>query len=399
MPITIESAGSHAFDLGHIRRQGGEELLRLLLDGAELPLHLTWRLQVQKKLNCNAETPPVRVVDEPRKWTVHLKIKPGDNNTCHYCSLIMPDGLSGEKLYYQLGKASAELDRNWRHKTVEPTNGAHGRSLTELFSEPPAIAETNAAPKLETLSEVEQAAAPVEAVVLSPPWTMPAETEALCPAPPAPTQAEPSEPANTKSGRARGWLIDADKIRLLLLAIHEINEGGAYPQDHWAELLSQRMDWEGANRHEVGGVLTGLVRRDLIERRFRGSKPYGYVLSEEGQRLIADLIVPTSLPRSSTAVPSAPFLSAPFPPASPTFAAFARGGGSDPADVIRSFGPIAKQFLDATARLEAIARREEELSAELALLKQEREQICRLLDDNQVQSVLTNLARLVQTKE
>lgn len=382
MPIIIESAGSHFFDLGHIRRQGGEELLRLLLDKAELPLHLPWRLQVQKKLNCNAETPPVRVVDEPRKWTVHLKIKPGDNNTCHYCSLLMPDGLSGDKVYFQLGKVSSELDRNWRYKTVEPANGAPGGSFTHLFSEAP-IEEAKATPKPEPPIAVEQ-------------QTIAASPEAPSDAPSAAVETEPSETAAARGGRVRGWLNDPDKTRLLLLAIHEINEGGAYPQDRWSDMLSHRMSWEGANRHEVGGVLTGLVRRDLVMRRFRGSRAYGYVLTEEGRRLIADLIEAAPPPASPSSAPPAPLPAAPLPPASSPAAVFA---GRDAAGIIRSFGPVAKQFLDANARLEAIARREEELSAELASLKQEREQICRLLDDNQIQSVLADLARRIQTKD
>lgn len=392
MSIVIESAGSHVFDLGHIRRQGGEDLLHRLLEAAELPLHLPWRLQVQKKLNCNAETPPVRVVDEPRKWTVHLKIKPGDNNTCHYCSLLMPNGFSGENLYFQLAKASAELGRNWRHKAVEPSNGTPGRSFEELFREPLAAAESKTAAKPEEPAPIQQEATFLETPSLAPQQTMPLETEPLSAAPPAPREVEPCLVANARSGRVRGWLNDADKIRLLLLAIHEINETGVYPQEQWADLLCKRMDWEGANRHEVGGVLTGLVRKDLIERRLRGSKPYGYMLSEQGQRLIADLI--GSLP-----LPASPRSSVAQPPADLSSAAFVRRGGSAAADIIRSFGPVAKQFLEANARLETIARREEELRDELELLEQEREQICRLLDDNQVQSVLANLARLLPTKD
>jgi hypothetical protein len=392
MPIIIESAGSHVFDLGHIRRQRGEELLRLLLDMAGLPLNLLWRLQVQKKLNCNAETPPVRVVDEPRKWTVHLKIKPGDNNSCHYCSLLMPGGLNGETVYFLLGKVSVELDRNWRHRIVESSNGMQSKRPEDLFSNDPIPAE----------AELTAAAEPAKAELpLAPPPDP--QPPFVPPAPENIPQAESCEPANIPSGRARGWLNDNDKIRLLLLAIHEINESGAFPQDQWSDLLSERMDWKGVNRHEVGGVLTVLVRKNFIERRIRNSKPYGYLLSEEGLRFIADLIAPTSTPPSFP--PSPPPLAPPVVPPAPRLAAssatasFVSRAANEPSEIIRSFGPIAKQFLDANTRLEQITRREEELIAEQNALKQEREQIYRLLEDNQVQSVLANLARLVKAKD
>jgi hypothetical protein len=390
MPVILEAAGDHDFDLAHIRREGGEELVRRLLERVELPPHALWRVQVQKKLNCNAETPPVRVVDEPRKWAVHLKIKPGDNNTCHLCSLLMPDGYSGEKLYYQLGKASAEIDRNWRHKTMEPSNGMPNGRAAELFPPLPSEAEHKPPQPVESTPQI----TPPRIAYVAPPAAPPPQAEPVPAATEVPTQPKPSEPATATTGRTRGWLNDPDKIRLLLLAIHELNETGAYPQDHWADLLGQRMNWAGANRHEVGGVLTGLVRRNFIERRFRGSKPYGYVLSEEGEREIAELLRAAPAP-----VPAPPPAAAAAPPPTPVQTpANAPLAGSDPAEIIRSFGPIAKHFLDAHTRLESIAQREEDLLTELDLLKEEREQICHFLDDHQVQSVLVNLARLVQVK-
>ena len=34
-----------------------------------------------------------------------MKIKPGDNDTAHFCSLLMPDGYRGEAVYEMLRKA------------------------------------------------------------------------------------------------------------------------------------------------------------------------------------------------------------------------------------------------------------------------------------------------------
>src|SRR5881392_2721114 len=122
MPVRVESAGDHAFDLAHIRRQRGEELVELLLERAGFEPEQQWRLQVQKKLTCTSETPPVRVVDEPKKWAIYLKIKPGDNDSCHYCSLLMPEGLQGQNGYSLLKRVALELDRNWRNQAVDDSD-------------------------------------------------------------------------------------------------------------------------------------------------------------------------------------------------------------------------------------------------------------------------------------
>lgn len=379
MPISIESAGDHDFDLRHIRQQGGDELIGLLLDRADLPPHLPWRLQVQKKLTCNAETPPVRVVDEPRKWAVHLKIKPGDNDSCHLCSLLMPDGLQGERVYFQLGEASVQFDRNWRYGNVGPANGAPPNPFTKLFRNVPDVEATP--PPLPAASPLPEGPPPVEGM---PTYT----TEASPVATPEADAGGMPGSERPPSGCARGWVGDVEKMRLLLLAIHEINEEGTYPQDQWVEFLCQRMNWQDANRHEIGGVLTSLVRKGFVERRIQKSKPFGYLLSEEGGRLIADLVDRALSPPS-----------APLSCARPSSAVQASREPDGPAHIIRSFGAIAKQFLEANTRLEEITRREQDLLAELDLLQEEREQICRLLDDHQVQSALASLTRLVPPKQ
>ncbi len=182
-----------------------------------------WRLQVQKKLNCNGETPPVRVVDEPKKWTVYLKIKPGDNDSCHYCSLLMPNGLNGQTIYYLLGKASAELDRNWRNRAVEPSNGTHADRVAELFPNDPPVKEpltllpaSPPSPDLPPSPPPPEFSPAVNEIVSS-------EPPPSAPVPAALPPIEASETAVPRSGRARGWLNEPDKMRLLLLAIHEVN--------------------------------------------------------------------------------------------------------------------------------------------------------------------------------
>jgi hypothetical protein len=191
---------------------------------------------------------------------------------------------------------------------------------------------------------------------------------------PSPVNGAP-ERAKEKA-TVKGCMADRERTKELLLAIYAVNEDyGSCPQDRWVELLSERMGWENVNRYEVGGVLTSLVRKDLIVKRVRGSKPFGYELTEEGLELIADRLKS----RSGTA-----------PAAGPGAPAV------DPAAVIRSFGPVAKQFLDAYARLAEVDKREAELVEELDMIRGERDELCRFLADPQVKGVLANLAQVAK---
>jgi hypothetical protein len=332
MTVRIESAGDHAFDIGHLRRQGGEELVTKLLDEAALPDDRLWRVQVQKKLNCNSETPPARVVGDPKKWAVYLKIKPGDNNSCHFCSLLMPPGFQGEEIYDRLRDATLELDRNWRIKPVDETS-------PEETSEPAVNHHTSAA-------------------------------EAANGSPEAP---EPA--AKPQGGSMRGWVGDPEKMQLVLVGIHDVNQDGSYPQDRFVELLCQRMGWDEANRYEVGGIFTSLVRKNLIIRKLRGSRPYGYELTREGLRLVEAAQGKGVVPAGAAAPPA-----------------------RDPMEVIRSFSSVAQRFLDANSRLQQIATRETELVMELEGLRKEREQICGFLDDPEVQKILGGLSQAARPR-
>jgi hypothetical protein len=357
MAVKVESAGSHAFDLDHIRRQGGEELIARLLAEANLSPDLPWRVQVQKKLNCNSETPPIRVVAAPKKWAVYLKIKPGDNNSCHFCSLLMPPGLQGEEVYTALRDATLELDRNWRIKSVEECESPQPEASPD---------ENNHVVTAATEEPPPTAAAP------EPPPVRPIAPPVATARPPEPPEpAKPAEKPAPVSGK--GWLSDPDKLRLLLHAIRELDKEGPYPQNRFSELLALRLGWTGATAYQVGGMFTALVRKDLIVRKFRGSQPFGYELSKEGHQLLEELTPPA-------------------PPAPPPAAAAAPG--ADPYQLIRTLSSVAQRFIDANARLEEITARETELRDELEFLRSERADICSFLDDPEVRKVLSGLSQM-----
>src|SRR5262249_22712582 len=111
--VILDAGGDHQFNLGHLRREGAGRLIRLLLQTAGYRRALRWRVRVEKKFGCGPETRPVTVVSS-KPWCVYLKIKPGDNNTAHFCSMIMPDGYRGESVYEDLKEVELRVCAAWR---------------------------------------------------------------------------------------------------------------------------------------------------------------------------------------------------------------------------------------------------------------------------------------------
>src|SRR5215203_3413168 len=111
--IHLDAGGDHQFNLGHLKREGATRLIRLLLQTAGYRRALRWRVRVEKKFGCGPETRPITVVSS-KPWCVYLKIKPGDNNTAHFCSLIMPDGYRGEAVYEDLKEVEVRVSAAWR---------------------------------------------------------------------------------------------------------------------------------------------------------------------------------------------------------------------------------------------------------------------------------------------
>ena len=352
--VHLESAGDHAFDLGHLRRQGGVELVERLLDDAGLDEDRTWRLQVQKKLMCNGETPPARVVDEPKKWAVYLKIKPGDNDSCHYCSLLMPDGMHGDEVSSALKEVEGTLDRNWKHAPrLRPT--------------PVAVAS----PQCEEPQSREPAPAEEPPVYSRPP----------APFSPRKQEEEPSMPLATNAAEEksdiRGWTHDPERLRLLLFAIHDVSSTQIplTDQARFVELLCQKLDWRGLTRYEVGGVLTSLVRQEFVIPVYHGSRRVGYQLSDEGYVQIRDLVEAPIRAATSNGVAEKP--------------------ADDPVDIILSIGQLAEEFVGARTQLEQIAAREAELIRELETLRKKKTEVCKILENKDVQKMM---ARLMQMK-
>ncbi len=333
MPVVIESAGDHRFDLNHLRQEGAGELVEHALRKAEFAGQ-QWRLQVQKKVTCNAETRPLAVVGF-KPWCCYVKIKPGDNDSAHFCTLLMPPGFRGEDVFRALKAVEDKIDRNWRfvaEKKGRPTNGA---------------AATAAAPGLP--AEVpEGASAPVDGQV----------------------------PPGDERLDAAAWIKDPEKTRLTLLAVHEVSRRGPHPgQAEFAAAVAAEMGWKGAGASALGDVFASLSRRGYVSKRLDGARHVGYELSAQGRELIRDLLPP------ATPAPPTP------PPVELAF---------DPAEMLQSLTTLAQEYSEATRKLRENRERRARLLAEVEALDAEARDLERRVNDPEVQSLLRRLARITQ---
>ncbi len=378
--VIIESAGDHAFDLAHLRREGGEELVRLLLREAGHHGHC-WRLRVEKKIACGAETRPVVVIGA-KPWCCYLKIKPGDNNSGHYCSLLMPDGLKGEVVYEALKDAEERIDRNWRNgrkdkATVLPTGPAfragsprapreedvpvrglsearhdrHDAARDDDVRTPRHLPETGRPPPVEQASSLADAEEPSSAATV--------ESGSS-----GPEFANPPSPARTD---LKDWTRDPEKLRLTLLAIHEVVD--ARSKTEFVLTLMDKLGWQGVNRYEVGGTFTGLVRQQLIEGVRRGSKDLGYKLTDKGKHLIHDLL-PVEEEAAASPGPALPVAAGP---------------------ALLGVAELVQKLSGPTQRLQAIQARRAELMAEIHRLDAEAREINKSLEHPEVAALVQRL--------
>lgn len=348
--IIFVAGGDHRFDLNHLRRQGGEDLVRLLLREAGHEAHV-WRVRVEKKFACGAGTRPVSVVGS-KPWCCYVKVKPGDNNSGHFCSLLMPDGLNGESIYEAIKGAEERVNRSW-HTGVGERPAINGAAPTVAPTPAAAVIRAPQAPPDEVANE----AAPPEG-----------DTEAEVMATDDESTAEGPGVAKTP---LRNWSRDEDKVRLTLLAVEEMAQAGPYAsKTEFVTALAERLGWQGVNRHEMGGVFTSLVRRGYLDPVYQGSKDLGYVLTDLGRQQIRDL-----LPRSETGAGDSP-----RPP--------------DPAgDLLLDLAGIVREYSASAERLQAIRARRAELMAEIQRLDAEARELSGIANDPEVRALVERLRR------
>jgi hypothetical protein len=378
--IVLDAGGDHQFDLGHLRREGAIRLIQILLQTAGYRKQMSWHVRVEKKITCNAETRPVTVVGA-KPWCCYLKIKPGDNNTAHFCSLLMPDGYRGETVYEALKDAEEQVSRVWR--------GDSQREVSNLDDNQP----------IGDLTAARQAAAYQAArLLLEPPTeggsstradpgnTAKAAIQEISSAALDRSAALAEESDEGGPSELLGWSHDPDRVRLTLLAIHEVSqEGKAKRIDDFVTILSGKLGWQGLRRKQIGGIFTAMARRGCIQRVYRGSVAVGYVLTPEGGRLIAEL-----LPAAATSpLPAGDALSSTITPP--------QAASAEPDRLMTALSEIVQKYTTASAKLEANQARRAQLLAEVERLDAEASELGRFVNNPEVKALLERLVQLTES--
>jgi hypothetical protein len=388
MPIEIilEAGGDHQFDLAYLRRQGAIRLVRLLLYVAGYRAALTWRIRVEKKIACGAEMRPITVVGA-KPWCCYLKIKPGDNNTGHFCSLLMPNSYRGEVIYDALKAVEDEVNRAWRegaeevqlmeeHETpasVESQRQVAARQVAEMLLGPPA-ADTAVEVSLTTPSTQ---GGPTEGTASTTAPSPSLETPPAEEEPPQDQGTNIESESEIGSNRLLGWTKDEDKVRLTLLAIHELcREGKDTNLALFVAALSDKLGWEGLRRTQTGAIFAHLKRRGYIYKRLRGTIPLGYALTDAGRAFIHDLLPTGEAPPSGTATVSVPLASA------------------GPTGLASALADLAQKYAAASQKLEENRARRAKLAAEIAQLDKEAAELGQVVEDPEIKELLQRLVKL-----
>ncbi len=389
------------------------QLVRLLLQTAGYRKAVSWRVRVEKKINCGAETKPITVVGS-KAWCCYLKIKPGDNNTAHFCSLLMPAGYRGEVVYESIKDIEERVNFAWRtgfegevvpmDETELTGTNVSAEETTRRNGVSPHPFGNGVVPPMESASapQAEAPAAPVVPPPMSASAPQPQVSAAPVVPPPmsasAPQAEAPAAPAtlvspelnkgddgdeDARGTEMRGWSQDPDNLRLTLLAIHEAGkEGKTTNQEFFVFALIDKLGWQGMRRRQIGGVLTQLVRQGYITAIRRGSQKLGYELTPQGQQLIHGLLPPSEVGAPST--DRQPPTVKPATAVSPT----------DPAGLMLALSKIAEETTTAYKKLQENRARRAQLLAELDQLDAAAKQLSQVVNNPEVQSLLQRLAHL-----
>lgn len=317
--VSIQSAGDHFFDIDHIRREGGEELLESLLEKANYSGE--WKARVEKKLSCGAHTPPLAVVGY-KPWGVYIKIKPGDNNTCHYCTLLMASGFTGEKVFNSFKDKIKSINRNWRKGEREDV--APSIPLVHHHVLPIPIVKEEKKEENPVLVESLPMKQPVEEITFK-----------------------------TLKGIAKNGI----KLGFVLKKIQEIcSLGITKSKKDFVEMLQKACNWEPHKLNAVGRVVFELCKFNyLLEVRNDRNKIKDYCLTKEGLNLVGKEEVKQQRKHVETI---------------------------DKGQFIIQFREKAQEIADAGLKLESNRKKYLELEEEMKKLNSEYQEIVNLISQN-----------------
>lgn len=325
MSVTIDSAGDHSFDLVHLRRSGGEELIQLLLNKAGYGSPVEWQVRVNKKQHCSGMTPPVSVI-RYNEWGIYVRIKPGDNNTCHNITILVPKGYVACEIYKKIKTVEKLFNRNWRKADMVDVNGE--------FDVPEALVEVSDSVIDQTIEDVK-----------------------------------------IKFNVAQ-FLTNNDNLKAICLTVLTLSNTRYRNNAQFMADFSKHLNIKMEGR-QAGAMMRSVVHRDLLRKVYDGGRHAGYALTKKGMSLIQeDLEVQQQLPVVDVPKPKSPVVSI------------------DRSKLLRDLGPIAEDISHASARIKAIEKEREELKNKLALLDKEEQELCELLDSDQISGFLDRLSNV-----
>jgi hypothetical protein len=168
-----------------------------------------------------------------------------------------------------------------------------------------------------------------------------------------------------------GWTRDPERVRLTLLAVHEVGvQGQATTIDAFVTVLADKLSWQGLRRKQIGAIFAALGRRGLLSKVQRGSVPLGYALTAEGRRAIHDLLPPGEAGPAPVALPP------------------------EPARLMAALAGISQGYATACQKLQENRTRRAQLLAEVECLDAEAAELSRVVDNPEVQALLQRLIQL-----
>ena len=381
MPVKVTAGGTHQYAMRQFEDAGAAELIEQTLRVAGLDTSKLWNLQVYKRIHGGPQMDPISVWGTPKKHAVILKVRPGDNDTAHMCGLLVPSGSKGEDIYKSIRPAVELVSQGWNKKLRK--HHKQESTVTNLVSEPSRTQETFEIAPVETTTTgdglvhvpcMKHPMVPMPAHPVCAPMPMPE------PEPELPAIQPPASKYNSRHPDLCGWLKDPANERLLLAVMYDTQKDVVDDYKHYNEIIMNKLGWEGMSNAQMGGLFTGLGKKDLVVLKMKGSKRVGYILSDAGEAVIADIV---GLPVKKKAVAPAP--------------------APDLLSVLQSVTALADKLRDSGGRIRDITTREQELqkaqadiAAELELLNEEKLRLASVLQQGDVRQLLAGLSTLVK---
>jgi len=319
-----------------------------MLEKAGFYEQVPWRVRVNEKQQCSGMTPPISVI-RYKEWGVFIRIKPGDNNTCHNVTLIIPVGLKANEVYQKLKTIEKSFNRNWRKvENTVPVPTLNGFNGVSEIGDDTSLDAAEAVLQEELLNE---------------------------------------EAVENKRLDVQSFLSNNDNIKAICLSIHAMETTDYASRKDTSQFMSsicQNLSISLTGR-QGGSMMRSIMNRGLARKVHEGKYHVGYLLTRKGKDLIKDDLLPSQPPIASVAKEE-------------EVVAVVEAGKKQPeplktnrADLILKIGPIAQDISHASARLKEIGVERGEHQKKIEALDKEEQEICELLESEEIERFLADL--------